>query len=451
MSGPPPSWQFACAAYIPLLTANLSVVGSGLIIYSMLVVGRQTKLRKPHNRLLLAMSIYDLMYSLVKAWTFLLAPAGYGVPGAQGNMATCRLQGFFIEMAHATGAYNSLLSIYFWLTICRGVKPERWTKFEPLVHILVFVIFVGFASTGVAIELFNPVFGFCFIGSYPPGCESSPEAPTCDRFPPHTLGLLYEIFAQAWVQAYILIVIVTNTAIWWKVRQQEKTIQKYRGRSHAQQRGVQSIAEMKKEVNRERMVAIQATLYVVAFIISWLGPTVFHLADWIAGYKAFWAVMVIVIFTPLQGFWNAFVYAKPTYQRLRRKDPDIGRYMAVKMVFFHPDPLGGDGGSSYNMQREGRQTTLGPGSWAPSSWMNATSTASSLGKASTADGYGEEKNSVDSFDDLLPEEAAAEEEKENAKKQIENGDGHHELTRIPERESAPESHRSSDDFQDNPA
>ena len=59
MSGPPPSWQFACAAYIPLLTANLSVVGSGLIIYSMLVVGRQTKLRKPHNRLLLAMSIYQ--------------------------------------------------------------------------------------------------------------------------------------------------------------------------------------------------------------------------------------------------------------------------------------------------------------------------------------------------------------------------------------------------------
>ena len=397
------------------------------------------------------MSIYDLMYSLVKGWTFLLAPAGYGVPGAQGNMATCRLQGFFIETAHATGAYNSLLSIYFWLTICRGVKPERWTKFEPLAHILVFVIFVGFASTGVAIELFNPVFGFCFIGSYPPGCESSPDAPTCDRFPPHTLGLLYEIFAQAWVQAYILIVIATNTAVWWKVRQQEKSIQKYRSYSHAnaQQRGPESIAEMKKEVNRERMVAIQATLYVVAFIISWLGPTVFHLADWIAGYKAFWAVMVIVIFTPLQGFWNAFVYARPTYQRLRRKHPDIGRYMAVKMVFLHPDPLGGDFGSSY-MQREGQRSTSGPGLWAPSSWMNATSTASALWKASTADGNVEEKNSVDSFDDLLPEEAAAEEE--NAKKQIENGDGHHELTRIPERESAPEIHRNnSDDFQDNPA
>jgi len=87
------------------------------------------------------MSIYDFLYSLAKAWTFLLTPragqpGAMGVPGALGNMATCRLQGFFIETAHATGAYNSLLSIYFWLSICRGVKNERWEKFEPFAHAL---------------------------------------------------------------------------------------------------------------------------------------------------------------------------------------------------------------------------------------------------------------------------------------------------------------------------
>jgi hypothetical protein len=174
---------------------------------------------------------------------------------------------------------------------------------------------------------------------------------------------------------------------------------------------------------------------VVAFIVCWLGPTVFHLADWIAGYKAFWAVMIIVIFTPLQGFWNAFVYARPTYLRLRRKDPDIGRYMAVKMVFLHPDPLGGDGGSSY-MQREGRRAASGPASWAPSSWMNPTSTASAF-VASTEDANGEEKNSVESFDDLiaLPEEPGDEEEAEQQKQQrVGNGT---------------ESHRTPEDFHDN--
>lgn len=99
------------------------------------------------------------------------------------------------------------------------------------------------------------------------------------------------------------------------------------------------LSQRKKETNRERMVAVQSTLYVVAFIACWIGPTAFHLADWIAGFKSFWAVLVIVIFTPLQGFWNAFVYARPTYIRLRRKNPDLDRLQTVKLIFFTPDPM----------------------------------------------------------------------------------------------------------------
>lgn len=344
--GGPPTWQLATAVYVPLLTANLSVIGSGLIIYCMLGPGRQTKLRKPHHRILLAMSIYDLLYFLVKAWTFLLTPrdgqpGAMGVPGAMGNMATCRLQGFFIETAHATGAYNSLLSIYFWLSICRGVKNERWEKFEPYAHALIFVIFVGFAIAGVAIELFNPAFGFCFIASYPPGCESAPGAPTCERWPPYTMGLMYEIFAQMWVQVYLVIVVMTNVAIWHKVHKQEKAIRDINNRTlsnknHAQS---QNYNKKKKEVSRERMVAIQSTLYIGAFISCWIGPTTFHLADWISGFKSFWAVLVIVIFTPLQGFWNAIIFARPTYIRLRRKHPNLQRLQAVKVIFFSPDPV----------------------------------------------------------------------------------------------------------------
>lgn len=87
------------------------------------------------------------------------------------------------------------------------------------------------------------------------------------------------------------------------------------------------------------MVAIQSTLYVVAFILCWIGPTVFHLADWIAGFKSFWAVLVIVIFTPLQGFWNAIVFARPTYIRLRRKCPELKRLQVVKLIFFTADPV----------------------------------------------------------------------------------------------------------------
>ena len=114
VSSPPPTWQFACAAYIPLLTGHLSVVGSSLIIYSMTRGGLKSEhcikqLKHPQNRILLVMSCYDFVYSLVKAWTFLLAPTGYGVPGAQGNLTTCAMQGFFIQVSF------SIICKSFWI------------------------------------------------------------------------------------------------------------------------------------------------------------------------------------------------------------------------------------------------------------------------------------------------------------------------------------------------
>lgn len=226
----PPAWQFGLVAYTPLLTGSLSVMGSSLIICSVLGPGRRElkKLKKPHLRLLLAMSIYDLLYSIPKALTFLLAPTGYGVPGAQGNMTTCRMQGFFIQLAHATGSYNSLLSFYYWLSICRGMTVSTWNRYEPFLHILIFVVFFGLASVGVAIKLYNPAWSWCYIASYPPGCEATPESPPCERFPPQQLGLCYEVFAQMFIQFYFVVVIFTNAAIWYKVRRLEQAAKKYK-------------------------------------------------------------------------------------------------------------------------------------------------------------------------------------------------------------------------------
>mmetsp|Transcript_5374 Transcript_5374/g.11774 ORF Transcript_5374/g.11774 Transcript_5374/m.11774 type:complete len:399 (+) Transcript_5374:206-1402(+) len=341
MPGPPPTWQYIVAAYTPLVTGNLSAMGSSVIIYSMIGPGRwRKKLIKPQNRILLAMSIYDLLHSFAMGWTFLLTPKGYGVPGAQGNMSTCRMVGFLIEIGgNATGAYNSLLSIYYWVTICKGVKPATFAKYEPFAHVIIFVIFCGFAIAGVVTKLFNPGIATCFIGSYPPGCEMGLDAPPCDRFPPQTMSLLYEVFAQFWVQMFIVIVTVTHVLIWRNVRKQDRVMRRYSSlhlSGAAQSRRRLSIFQ---ELGRSRSVAVQSTLYVFAFISCWIGPTLFHLICWIWGIQSFWALFIVVLFTPLQGFWNAFVFARPTYIRLRKKCPELGRFQVARIVFLDPDPV----------------------------------------------------------------------------------------------------------------
>jgi len=332
----PPAWQYALDAYIPLVTANLSVIGSGLIIYTTAFLGKRTKLRKPQHRILLAMSCYDICYSFVRAWTFLFAPKGYGVPGAQGNMQTCRMQAFFIQTTRATGAYYALLSIYNWLTICRGVQPAVFAKYERYIHALIFVVFVGLAIAGVVLDLFAPAFSFCYIAPHPSGCENGEGTPQCSKFSRKMVGILYEIFGQMWVQAFIVIVTVTNILIWNTVHKQEKKMRTY---AQMPTRPLLGLTEEKKQVSMSRMVAEQSTLYVLGFIFCWIGPTIFHLVGWLTGFKTFWVSLVIAIFTPLQGFLNAVIFARPTYMRIRKKHPKVGRFCILKATFLETNPL----------------------------------------------------------------------------------------------------------------
>ena len=95
----------------------------------------------------------------------------------------------------------------------------------------------------------------------------------------------------------------------------------------------------KRRHRRERMVAIQSILYTGAFLLCWIGPTVFHLAGWIGGYNSFVAAAVIVIFTPLQGFFNVIILGRPTYIRLKHKYPHLTFWESFHLIFFTEDPF----------------------------------------------------------------------------------------------------------------
>merc|ERR1712226_1030866 len=303
---------------------------------------RAKSLQKPHLRILLALSFYDLSYSLVKAWSFVLSPQDLsGWDGSRGNLQTCRFQGFMIEMAHCSGAYNTMLAVYFCLTICYGVKQETWTKYERYLHPLIFFTFVSFAIAGLIKKVYNPIFGFCFISTFPPGCETSPFAPPCQDNTPDEINLFNFFFGTMWIDIYIILVTVANFLIWKKVRDQGRAMEKYMVRKQEitsfkdeqeSTAGLEAtstilsssaIASNKKQndmrMKRERMVSRQCLLYTLSFFVCWFGPTAFHTQNWINGGGAFWQIAVVVTFLPLQGLFNAMIYAMPIYQRLRTK------------------------------------------------------------------------------------------------------------------------------------
>lgn len=166
------------ALYIPCLSGSLSILGSSSIIYS-IYKQRKVKLKDPQHRILLGMSIFDIFYSLCKALTFLLYPSGYGIP-AFGNLSSCRLQGFFTQFSYSVGLYNLVLSLYYYLTIVKGMKRREFSHIiEKCCHGFIVILTLTFASVGAGIGLFNPTPAFCYIAPFPYGCT---RTNTCTRF-----------------------------------------------------------------------------------------------------------------------------------------------------------------------------------------------------------------------------------------------------------------------------
>ncbi len=288
--------------YIPLLTGSLSVIGSGSILYS-IWARRSIKLKDPQHRILGMMSIFDVLYSINKAFTFLTYPAGLGVP-TFGNDTTCALQGFFTQFAYATGSYNLVLSIYYYLIINKGMKKEEFARvWEKVLHGIVIICHLSFAIIGASIGLFNPTPAFCYIATGPYDCTTNPDV-SCPF--ENSAAYFYEAFGQGWIQLAYVDIIVTNLLIWLSVRKQEKVMEKCQT-----QLDTSRLSDMEKKSSYARSVFIQSILYVGAFFLTWSWATMFHLVWWITGVSAPWITLLVNTFIPLQGFFNAFIYARP--------------------------------------------------------------------------------------------------------------------------------------------
>ena len=88
--------QQTALAVTPKITGLLSIMGSSWIVVEVLTC--KSKRKNVYNRLLFAMSFFDVMYS---SWMFATTwpiPAGTeGVVWAVGNERSCKVQGFFLQ------------------------------------------------------------------------------------------------------------------------------------------------------------------------------------------------------------------------------------------------------------------------------------------------------------------------------------------------------------------
>lgn len=148
--------QQAIIAIVPKFSASLSIMGSSCIIAECLWRD-QRKLGRVYHRLLLTMSIYDVIES---AWNFCSTwpiPRGTeGVAFAAGNVTTCTIQGFILEFGLAIPILNMCLSIYYLLVIKYSWSENKIRKrAEPWFHGVSLSVALSFAIAGIPMKLYS--------------------------------------------------------------------------------------------------------------------------------------------------------------------------------------------------------------------------------------------------------------------------------------------------------
>jgi len=322
-------WTTRCSGFV-------SAVGSIFIIRMILQThyrresARSRKPIKVRQRFMLWMSFFDILASISNSFSTAALPQiketedMKNIYGTIGNESTCIAQGFFLQLGIAVPMYNAALCLYYLFSIRYNMNEKRLSGvFERIVHALVITCALTTAIISVILDLIHDTGLFCWLAEYPLNCRLDSNI-NCTTNYNHTLIFLFGVFP---VCLSFLIVAVAMLLVYLSIHNNYLKMRRYSfGGEHSS--GVLNLLREKKQT------ATQATLFVLAFILTWIMPLINIIL--ITSYQRvpFSTALMQGFLMPLQGFWNALIYARPLYGKLRKDNPDRKLSWILKAVIF---------------------------------------------------------------------------------------------------------------------
>jgi hypothetical protein len=181
------------AAIVQSLAGSISTISSILIIY-IIFISPTTKLSSIYHRIILGLSITEILFSVSYALATLPMPSpgdywtdSYNIQGARlGNTYTCTAQGFFFTFGSISSyLYHCFsLTVYYLCSIGFKMKTETMVKYvEPILHALPILVGLLLALPPLFQGQYNASneWQWCDIGPKPWFCNEDNNGIECIR------------------------------------------------------------------------------------------------------------------------------------------------------------------------------------------------------------------------------------------------------------------------------
>ena len=190
-------WQQTTLIVIPYVTGPISLFSSSTIAY-IIINDWSHKRYHLYHRLLLVMSICDMIASANASFSGLYIPKIYNRFGSHGNVATCEMAGFLMTMTVSFAVLNMFLCLFYMRVVCFGWTPpviyrnyssslngRRWEFrkipwFELSAYVLAIPYPLATAGVGLYHKSFNPMVtlpGWCYFSEVPYDCNKFDDVP----------------------------------------------------------------------------------------------------------------------------------------------------------------------------------------------------------------------------------------------------------------------------------
>ena len=302
--------------------------------------GEGAAMSKLQNRILVPMSVFDIIGSIGWAFSDTLIPRGSSCTyGAIGNKATCTTQGIMLSLGLCVPMYNCMLSLHYLVVIKHNMQGTVITRYECCMHACAVLPVLTGCIIAASADLINSYGMVCWLAERDVFGEMHDSNPTSNAI------YLVLYFAN---MTFGLVIVVTiafcMTNIYLIVRKQEEQLLRAHRfqssrvedtRNSYESRLTGAVLEAKK----------QATLYVGSFVLTFsfnLSLLVYVAVSGTLSSSGYpYAILILQgIFSPLQGFWNFLAYIRPKYNIINSQQQYRGKGMFRKLlitIFYKPE------------------------------------------------------------------------------------------------------------------